>query len=951
MCIRDRLGISQDYAYLHNEPPVQLSDIHSPYFLVFTGNENDIETARKKLIEDIEKKIDENLNKIERVGEIIEYRSFWDFDLKRKVFPVYTKRSFFVPDVSDYLFFKYRFYTAEHDIPYHQRALVDIASKNIAWMFDTQGKNEKLKTLVYDIEIVKYEEGKLDVPIDIIGYSSFDITINSRKNLEEEDFDFKIVDIPRDLKSVEIKQLISRNKDEELENLLKFCKTIMEHDIVSGHNIVGFDNLHLHGRVKTFIKEFGDSLGKDELKIFQDFTEKYTRTDSSFHFGVGSEILNIYPCSFDTYLATRKFYPYVDDFSLKTVAQFLGIDIKDRIYLMPSQIRLDERTLKYNRQDVEEQLGLTINMIQQAMPLSFTTCMPFDTLLEAGAVNMWDHMAMIRAALYRKIMPPTCKPLNICKILLREFNGVHNKVEIADYARKIKERLSKEFIRVVKYGPEMPDWVEYPYVIFNKDAKDSDEILNYHLPGGMTIKPDKDAQSHFIPWYYVIVADVGAMYPTILKALNIGADVVRLARKNEKPDLWIWLKKIPRRFLETRDITWREIGADETFADKGIMIGIRVDRSPGVVNLAMTGIMDFIAKTKKELKKATNEEEKRRLQMSYQSLKGARNAGTHGILSAPTVSGRQFNLWGAAAITTMGQKILSDTLHHLRDKGTRVVYGDTDGIYIGCSKSVGNVPELCRVLNLDLKEKEEAWITRPEDAMEAIKECNEKWKKELNYPDFELEPEVHHAMLFVKHKNYLIFDAVDGKLKLVTKGNNFKGSEKANIARKALEKIMYNVLRDVYEWSDEEEARKKVIESIKNVTAEVVKSLDLSKVDIDDLILIQSVQPAKRYKPNINGSPSVFAIRAKALENLLGQPIYTRTKFKFVVTKRPLPGITKPSKSGVKPIDYMYPVEVVKDMNEIDLEWYKKMIENFIEGAFGLSGVKSTVQKGLDAWM
>ncbi|HDM25378.1 MAG TPA: DNA polymerase elongation subunit (family B), partial [Thermoplasmatales archaeon] len=178
------LGISQDYAYLHNEPPVQLSDIHSPYFLVFTGNENDIETARKKLIEDIEKRIDENLNKIERVGEIIEYRSFWDFDLKRKVFPVYTKRSFFVPDVSDYLFFKYRLYTAEHDIPYHQRALVDIASKNIAWMFDTQGKNEKLKTLVYDIEIVKYEEGKLDVPIDIIGYSSFDITINSRKNLE-----------------------------------------------------------------------------------------------------------------------------------------------------------------------------------------------------------------------------------------------------------------------------------------------------------------------------------------------------------------------------------------------------------------------------------------------------------------------------------------------------------------------------------------------------------------------------------------------------------------------------------------------------------------------------------------------------------------------------------------------------------------------------------------------
>ena len=945
------LGISQDYAYLHNTPPVKLSDVHSPYFLVFTGNENDIETARKKLVEDIERRIDENLSKIDRVGEIIEYRSFWDFGLKRKVFPVYTKKSFFVPDVSDHLFFNYGLYTAEHDIPYHQRALVDLASKNIAWMFDTEGKNKRLKTLVYDIEIIKYEEGRLDVPIDIIGYSSFDITINSRKNLWEEDFDFKILDIPRDLKSIEIKQLVSRDKNEELENLLRFCKTIMEHDIISGHNIVGFDNLHLHGRVKAFIKEFGESLEKDELKLFQEFVEKYTRVDSSFHFGVGSEVLNIYPCSFDTYLATRKFYPYVDDFSLKTVAQFLGIDIKDRIYLMPSQIKLDERTLKYNMQDVEEQLGLTINMIEQAMPLSFITCMPFDSLLEAGAVNMWDHMAMIRASLHKKIMPPTCKPLNVCKSLARDFNELHDKVRIADYARKIKERLSKEFIRVVKYGPEMPDWVEYPYVIFNKDAKDTDEVLNYHLPGGMTIKPDKDARSHFIPWYYVIVADVGAMYPTILKALNIGGDVVRLARKDEKPDLWIWLKKIPRRFLESKNILWREVGTDESFADKGVMIGIKIDRKPGVVNLAMTGIMDFIARIKKELKEAKNEEEKKRLQMSYQSLKGARNAGTHGILSAPTVSGRQFNLWGAAAITTMGQKILSDTLHHLKEKKARVVYGDTDGIYLGCSRSVGNVPELCRVLNLDVKEKEDTWIIKPDEAMGAIKECNEKWKKELNYPGFELEPEVHHAMLFVKHKNYLIFDALDGKLKLVTKGNNFKGSEKANIARKTLEKIMYNVLREVYEWEEEEEARKKIIESIKNATAEVVKNLDLSKVNIEDLILVQSVQPARRYKPNMDGSPSVFAVRAMALEKLLGQPLHTRTKFKFVVTKKPLPGITKPSKSGVKPIDYMYPVDAVKDLDEIDLEWYKKMIENFIEGAFGLSGVKSTVQKGLDAWM
>ena len=262
-------------------------------------------------------------------------------------------------------------------------------------------------------------------------------------------------------------------------------------------------------------------------------------------------------------------------------------------------------------------------------------------------------------------------------------------------AKNKKEQLSKDFVRVIKYGDEMPSWMEDPYVIFNENSKDPDDILSYHMPGGMTIKPDKEANSHFVPWWYVVVADVGAMYPTILKAMNVGADTVRLAKKGETPDDYIWLKKIPKNFLDERNIVYREVNKNDSFADKGFIIGIKIDDKPGVVNCAMTGIMSMIAKTKKELKEANKKNDKselQRLKMMYQSVKGARNAGTHGILSAPGVSGRQFNLWGAAAITTKGQAILDDTLQHLKNKGIRVVYGDTDGIYIGCSRSVGNVP-------------------------------------------------------------------------------------------------------------------------------------------------------------------------------------------------------------------------------------------------------------------
>lgn len=1395
------LGISPDYLYFQGRPPKPVSDVHNPYFLAFSGENTNIETVRNKLLERWEKnKIDhEKLSKIKEIGEIETYRSFCDFNKTRKVFKVYTKESYVVPDISSYLFFEHNIYTAEHDIPYKQRALTDLAAEDKVWLFDTHGEKKKVKVFVYDIETTQFSEGKKDIPIDIIGYSNFDISFESEKNLDNEQFSFEILDLPSHWEDIEVKQLISQNINEEIENLHAFCKMAEQYDIISGHNIAGFDNLQIYERIKGILNREREQLSDDERKDLKRFIYKYCRPDKSFHFGTSSEVVQFYPSSFDTYLAARKFYSFLDEFSLKALAPFLGIIIKDRIILTPSQIKIDERTLQYNKHDVQEQIGVTLNLIQQALPLAFTTCMPFDMLLPAGAVNMWDHMALIRGARHKKIIPPICRVKSISQTLLRDFKGCSTKAEIVSSAKKKQEQLSKDFVRVLKYGDEMPEWVEYPFVIYNENAKDTDDSLNYHMPGGMTIKPDSEAKSHFIPWYHVLVADVGAMYPTILKAMNVGADTIKLAQKNETPDEWIWLKKLPNEFLQTRNIHWREVTANDSFADKGYMLGIKIDPKQGVINGAMTGIMSMIAKIKNELKSAKekgNPQDLQKLKMMYQSIKGARNAGTHGIMSAPGVTGRQFNLWGGATITTKGQHILADTLTDLENQGIRIVYGDsvdsdtdiitkerdiikiisvkdlfdsnknkiirkgeheyktlnnieslsvnkngicewkkvnfikrhpyngnilqvqtqrgticvtmnhslftisngfkqilckdleeknnnivhiskyknkgkkiiinslkpliefnnelniwlnipinktterllkyhqhrnnfkggtskkkfirmqildgidlykkgiiqdndignafissytgdgkipvvyeldedfarimgtyvaegsiyireragfskegahiftcghnkqaledlckilvnkfkrkfnitsagmdkngekfriqgnsptaflykfvldcgqgsqekkispyilsstkkvqkafldeyikgdgyydtkhrinplleittkskklaeglsliainlnygfpslsfredksvyrlrivqynlnstdykdltgiipkvikkikskngflydlsvngnnnfvcasglilahnTDGIYLGCSRSAANIPDFSKSLELKTEGNEGTWLTKPDKALSAINECNKKWQKELNYPDFELEPEEHGAMIFVKHKNYLIFDSKDGKIVMNTKGNNFKGSDKANIARKALNEIMMNVLKENLVWEDEEDARKKVKESIQNNTKEIISKIDLTKVYLDDLTLVQSVQPAKRYKTNQDGSISTFGKRALALEKLLGRPIKTRIKLRFVVTKKPLPGIAKPSKSGVKPIDYMYPVDLLKDPSEIDLGWYKKMIENYIQGAFGLSDIQSTEQTGLDAWM
>ncbi len=933
--------------------------MHHPYFLAFSPADTDAKKARTKLLEQWnQNKIDHpKLSKITNIGELEEYRSFCDFSKTHKVFKVYTKESFVVPEISDYLFFEHGFFTGEHDIPYQQRALVDLAAEGKTWLFDTNGEKKKLKVLIYDIETTQYEEGKPQIPIDIIGYAGFDIIIQSAKNLRTEDFSFEILDTPAHWKDVEVLQHLSRSVDEEITNLLIFCKQAKEADIISGHNILGFDNVHVIGRINWLLKNKQDQLSPDEKKTFQNLCSTYCRDDKSFHFGMmGADIVQMYPCSFDTYLAARKFYPWLDDYRLKSLAPFLNVMVENRLYLTPAEIKLDDRTMKYNKQDIQEQIGVSLHFLQQALPLSFTTCMPFDMLLSSGAVNMWDHMALLRGAVQKKIIPPICRVKSIAQMLAKDFGSQNTKEKIIKIAKQRREQLSKDFVRVLKYGEEMPDWVQYPQVIYKDQVigEDDEEVVNYHMPGGMTLKPDKEAHSHFIPWYHVVVADVGAMYPTILKAMNIGADTVRLATRDEKPDAWVWLKKLPEEFLKERDVNWREIAQQDTYADKGYMIGVRIDSNPGVVNCAMTGIMNIIGKIKKELKVAKSklqESELESLKMMYQSMKGARNAGTHGILAAPTVTGRQFNLWGAAAITTKGQMILADTLDELNKKDIRVVYGDTDGIYMGCSRSIGNIPRFSNALGVHVSQEEEKWITRPEVANAAIKQSNEKWQKELKYPDFELEAEQHDSMIFVKHKNYLIFDEKNGKIEMTTKGNNFKGSDKANIARKVLAEIMMKVLQENPSWEKEEDARASVKESIKRITREIVSELDLASVDLNDLTLVQSVQPEKRYKLNQDGSSSTFGKRSEALERLLGHPIRSRVKMKFVITKKPLPGIAKPSKSGVKPIDYMYPVDLVKDRKEIDLDWYKKMIENYVQGAFGLSDIAATEQKGLDAWM
>lgn len=138
-----------------------------------------------------------------------------------------------------------------------------------------------------------------------------------------------------------------------------------------------------------------------------------------------------------------------------------------------------------------------------------------------------------------------------------------------------------------------------------------------------------------------------------------------------------------------------------------------------------------------------------------------------------------------------------------------------------------------------------------------------------------------------------------------------------------------------------------------------------------DLVLRQGVQAVRSYQPNPDGTMSSFAVRTAALEQVIGEAITATRKFRFVVCKDPLPlyvdpkaqqeakerlarqgfqlVVKKPKKSGIKPIEFMWPVEKVQP-HHVDWAWYRELVENYVMGAFGFESLESAVQRDLSSW-
>lgn len=674
----------------------------APYFLVNWGSMKPV--AQNDLL-----KFYQTTRDITRIGDIEEYTSAVKFTKntreKLQVRKIYVRHPSLVPKISDTLFQRYYRFGIElyqFDIPYRNLVMLESASTNQPekYIFNTGGNIETLKVLTYDIENLATGE------ICIIGYSSFDIKIQSSFDIDKEDSSFTVIEAPS-WQDIEVKQIITKPEDEAAA-LLEFVKIIDEHDMISGHNIMTYDNIQMIDKRLHF------HLGNNSYTLEEeDYIKRFikTKTDKTNVFNMGrmEECLIFYPSTLDTYWAFRRVHTNMSQYTLKFLAKSFGINVKNRVYFEGKDFsKLDkkcydselfEKLVVYNTHDVMEQNGLTLIAILDLMPTAFLTCMSLDEAVVKSNTKMGDNVTFLRCIRNKRVMPPMAKASEVCDLLLKKFN----KPFLTDEELMVLEPDDKNLIKIAKYRTEAPLFVRYPAF-----------VLWCETVGGLTGHPNDDngglpsANSDFLPWYRKINADVTAMYPTLVQAKNACCDSVRFALWGEEPDDWIWIKDL-REFdinlkepeglnkfeyyenIKYMDDYIKATGAEflkwspyilkpteNDYQDTGFLVGVIINNEIGMLNSALRGVVKLTKKIKSDKKALDkldssvpeNKSKQKSVAGLYASLKAVRNSFTHGLVLATTTSCRSTNLASGSVIVSYANQIMYDVYSTLKETTT-----------------------------------------------------------------------------------------------------------------------------------------------------------------------------------------------------------------------------------------------------------------------------------------
>ena len=168
------------------------------------------------------------------------------------------------------------------------------------------------------------------------------------------------------------------------------------------------------------------------------------------------------------------------------------------------------------------------------------------------------------------------------------------------------------------------------------------------LPSKHFVEGEKYSGAHVFPpvpglYNYIIALDIKGMYPNIIKSFNMGY---------------------------------------ETFNPEGqiqITEGIGFDIGAGIISKTVRDLEKERNRYKKLLKNSKTDDEHTEYHYKQYAIKVIMNS-IYGYLGFP--KSRLYKKEVANAITTMGRRVLIHTSEFLKNLGYKVVYGDTDSVYV-----------------------------------------------------------------------------------------------------------------------------------------------------------------------------------------------------------------------------------------------------------------------------
>ncbi|MHB8153843.1 MAG: 3'-5' exonuclease family protein, partial [Bacillati bacterium] len=464
--------------------------------------------------------------------------------------------------------------------------------------------------------------------------------------------------------------------------LLPFVNHLESSDIIIGHNILEYDNIEIAEKLKQY-------------QIFNDYLKTYAYQHKGFFRGrIAEKMMTFYPMSFDTLLAARFLWKDESDvgYGLKNLAIKFKIARDGRVYErhfggFGNWDNSNPLCLEYNADDIRDTFGIFKLQAKAILVNMLISGESFEDVISGSNGRMADQMSLIRSY-NEEINAPMINPMKAAKGLFNHFNGelktkkeifeffrTHTKcddscLEQEDRSQLISDeydddetisifteadwKIQENILRLVKYGEEMPDWVEYYPFLCGKFTYGGKKYIGYVSTGGKTVPPTEP----MVPLHDVWKGDVAAQYPSILEAKNITANTVKLSRKGDPVDGWCWFRAINHKELLNM-FEWRP-ASDFAFSDgEGYFIGYYVRNKVGYITRALRGIITAVGKYKKM----------KGWEDAYQkALKPMRNAMTHGVLLSLDSTCQQFNLAGCA-IPTLGQEITTQLNSYIETNG------------------------------------------------------------------------------------------------------------------------------------------------------------------------------------------------------------------------------------------------------------------------------------------